>query len=242
VRRTTFLNSPEFARIRAHVLVTLTAWGALMFVALKVQFNSAAWADGSSPVTLAAERDRTPAVQNELYGELLKRAAAGLGPGERISHDDMLSRPAELRGKIVHWEGVIFGDVRRLQVEPVPLAPGEAPPETSGACEAVIHDKVSGKTVAVTFLKPGPKPAPHGGIVFDGAFWKIVTYTNQRGEVVAAPYLVAKSWELAKREQSSPVLPILMGLTGGLALASILIGTQASRRKDAWSSLTDSGK
>lgn len=203
-----------------------------MVVALKVQVEVAAWADDASPVVIGSEHDRTPAVQNELYGELLKRASAGLGAGERISHADMLSRPAELRGKIVRWEGVILESVRRMEVEPVPLAPGETPPDTSNACEAVILDTVvSGKTVAVTFLKPGPKPSAHGRIVFDGAFWKLATYTNKRGETVSAPYLVANTWELVKREESRPLLPILIGLTGGIAMASIVIGAQATRRR-----------
>lgn len=242
MRRTAFVNSPEFARIRAHVLVTLTAWGALMVAALKVQFNVAAWADDASPVAIATEHDRTPAVQNENYGELLKRAAAGLEAPVKATHTDLLARPAELRGKVVGWEGVIFGDVRRLQVEPMPLAPGETPPDTSKACEAVVLDPVGGGTVAVTFLEPGPKPSAHGRIQFEGSFWKIVTYTNQRGDVVAAPYLVARTWRLAPEEKHSPLLPILMGLTGGLAIASIVIGAQASRHKDAWTNSTGSAK
>ncbi|MEK7466076.1 MAG: hypothetical protein AAB074_01565 [Planctomycetota bacterium] len=242
MRRTTYFRSAEFARIRAHLLVTLTAWGALMLLALKVQFNMAAWADDASPVTIASERDRTPAVQSDYYGELLKRASAGLGAPETLGYNDLMERPAECRGRVVRREGVIFGDVRKLPVEPVPLAPGEAPPDTSKACEAVIMDPVSGKTVAVTFLEPGEKPAAHGRIEFVGAFWKIVTYTNQRGDVVAAPYLVAKTWVVMKPEKRSPLLPILMGLTGGLAIASIVIGAQASRRKDACKSSSDSAK
>ncbi|KAF0246514.1 MAG: hypothetical protein FD180_619 [Planctomycetota bacterium] len=242
MRRTTYINSPEFARIRAHVLVTVTAWGALMLVALKVQFNMTAWADDASPVTIASEHDRTPAVQSEFYGELLKRASAGLPAPEKLGYGDMMDRPAELRGKVVRWEGVILGEVRRLAVEPVPLAPGEAPPEVSKSCEATVMDPVSGKTVAVTFLEPGPQPAAHGRIVFDGAFWKIATYPNQRGDVKAAPYLVAKTWTLSQPAKASPVLPILMGLTGGLAIASIVIGAGASRRKDACKSSSDSAK
>lgn len=242
MRRTAFVNSPEFARIRAHVLVTLAAWGALMLTALKVQFNVAAWADDASPVAIASEHDRTPAVQNENYGELLKRAAAGLSGAVKLAHKDLVGRPAELRGRVVAWEGVILGDVHRLQVEPMPLSPGETPPDTSRACEAVVSDPVEGGTIAVTFLEPGPKPAAHGRIQFEGSFWKLVTYTNQRGDVVAAPYLVARTWRLAPEEKSSPLLPILMGLTGGLAVASIVIGAQASRRKDSWKNSTGSAK
>ena len=62
------------------------------------------------------------------------------------------------------------------------------------------------------------------------------------GDVVAAPYLVAKSWSVLKVERSSPLLPILMGLTGGLAIASILVGAQASRRKESWKNSSDSAK
>lgn len=234
MKRTTFLGSPEFGWIRGHVLVTVTAWGALMLVAMKVQFNSKAWAEDSAPVTIQTEKDRTPAVQNEFFAELLKRAAAGISASEKIGHRDMVERPAEVRGKGVHWEGILFDDVRRQPIEPLPLASGEMPPDVSKAVQTIVLDKTSGKTVAVTFLEPGPKPPHSGTIAFDGAFWKIVTYTNQRGDVVPSPYLVAKTWTVVAEETSSPVLPALMGLTGGIAIASVVIGAGASRRKRTW--------
>lgn len=242
MKRTLFLNSPEFARIRAHVLVTLTAWGALMVVAMKVQFETAAWAEDASPVSIVAEHDRTPAVQNDAFAELVKRAARGLGAAEGVAHRDMMDRPGEVRGKVARWEGVFVGDLRRLEVEPVPLVAGEAPPDVSKACEGVVLDPVSGMTVAAMFLEPGPKPPAHGRIVFEGAFWKVATWTNRRGDVVAAPYLVAPTWTLTHEERPAPVLPILMGITGGIAIASIVIGAQASRRQSAWKNSTGSAK
>lgn len=237
-----FLHSPEFARIRAHVLLTLTAWGALMVAAIKVQFDTAAWAEDASPVSIVAEHDRTPAVQNDAFAELVKRAARGLGEADGLAHREMMERPEAVRGRVARWEGVIVGDVRRLEVEPVPLSTGEAPPDVSKACEGVVLDPVSGMTVAATFLEPGPQPPAHGRIVFDGAFWKVATWTNRRGDVVAAPYLVARTWTLAREDRPAPVLPILMGITGGIAIASIVIGAQASRRQSAWKNSTGSAK
>jgi hypothetical protein len=188
------------------------------------------------------DRDGTEAVQTEAYGELVKRAAAGLGPGEAVTHADLTARPADFRGRTIRWAGVILGDVMPRRIEPVPLAAGEAPPDVSRACEAVLLDPVSGTTWAATFLAPGPRPAAHGRIELEGAFWKIVTWRNRRGATVAAPYLVAKTWALEPVEEPATVLPLLMALTGGLAIASIVVGAQAHRRKDEWASLTASAR
>jgi len=204
--------------------MTLRSFPALLFA------TALAWAEAPETVTLWGERDRTPAVQNELYGELVKRAAAGVAEGERVPHDGLMDRPAELRGKPVRWEGVLLADPVEKVIEPVPLAPGEAPPDVSQASEAVVLDPVSGTTVIVTFLEPGPRPAVHGRIVLDGVFWKLVSYQNRRGETVCSPYLVARTWRLAPREEPGMLIPILMGVTGGLAIASIVIGAQASRK------------
>ena len=234
--KTPFLNSPEFRRLRGWSTALLGTFGALMAVAFHVQMKALAWAEGTEPVaTAASAQDRTPAVQDEAYSELLKRAAGGkLGPGERVPYTALMENPAAHRAKTVRVEGVILGAPSRKTLEPVPLAPGEAPPELGQACEAVVLDPVAGTTYAVTFLEPGPRPAAHGRIVVEGAFWKVVTYQNRRGDVVAAPYLVARTWTLVPREEGQGTIPLLMGITGGLAIASIMIGAQASRRSEPW--------
>lgn len=234
--RATYLQSPEFRRIRWYSTALLGTFGALLAGAFHVQMKALAWAEGTEPIaTAASAQDRTPAVQDEAYSELLKRAAGGkLGAGEKVPYAALMENPAAHRAKTLRIEGVILGSPARKTVEPVPLAPGETPPELSQACEAVVLDPVAGTTYAVTFLEPGPRPAAHGRIVVDGAFWKIVTYQNRRGDVVAAPYLVARTWTLVPRAEGSPTIPLLMGITGGLAIASIVIGAQASRRREEW--------
>jgi hypothetical protein len=233
--RTPFLRSPEFRRIQGHCIALLFAFGAMMLAALELRSRptTASAEDAAAPPAPRGTVDFTAAFQDDAFGELVKRAAKGGGAFEPVPAADLQAHPGDRRGAGVRFTGVFLADPVRQEIEPVALAAGEAPPDVSQAMEATLLDPVTGHVLRATFLEPGPRAGAHRRVVVEGFFWKIESYRNRRGETVSAPYLVAKSWTLEPRPPETSVLPLLMSLTGGIAVASIVLGAQASRRRVA---------
>ena len=182
--------------------------------------------DGEGFSETPGYRKLVESVSHHSEAELIEKART------ELDHTASLAAPDKWRGAIVHVRGLVAG------IDAVKLSSPIG--EEGDVYRAIITEADGTEGVVVDFAQHPPVVELQYDVVdVEGVFFRTVQYENRKGEIVTAPYLIARNLRVLDLEKApgrtvmDPLGKILIGAAILFVVVRVLMSVQRSRSRGA---------
>jgi hypothetical protein len=181
--------------------------------------------DGEGFSETPGYRKLVESISHHSEAELIEKART------ELDHAGSLAAPDKWRGAIVHLRGLVAG------IETVLLLSGPIGAE-SDVYRTFITEADGSEGVVVDLVEHPPEVELQYDVVdVEGVFFRTVQYENRKGEMVTAPYLIARNLRVLDldkvpgRTVMDPLGQILIGAALLFVVVRVLMSMQRSRSR-----------